>query len=137
MKKEESLQVAISKYLKLQYPNVVFTSESSGIRLTIGQAKKAKQQRSNHKLPDMIILEPNYLYEGICLELKKHSPYLKNGELSKNKHVQEQNKTLQLLSDKGYLAMFVWDFDYFKEMFDNYMLLKGKRGHYELFKGMP
>ena len=124
MKKEESLQIAISEYLKLQYPSVVFTSESSGIRLTIGQAKKAKQQRSNHKLPDMIILEPNRKFKGICLELKKQSPYLKNGKLSQSKHIQEQNKTLELLRNKGYLANFVWDFERFKSAFDAYMKLK-------------
>jgi len=56
MKSEENLQIAISSYLKYQYPDVIFTSESSGIRLTIGQATKAKKQRSKHKLPDMIIL---------------------------------------------------------------------------------
>lgn len=124
MKKEESLQVAISKYLKLQYPNVIFTSESSGIKLTIGQALKTKKQRSKHKLPDMIILEPKLPNAaGLIFELKSKSPYLKNGELSKDQHIQAQAQTLYQLVQKGYVAMFVWEFEQAKQVIDNYLNL--------------
>lgn len=30
--REESIQINLSRYLSLQYPNVIFTSEASGIR---------------------------------------------------------------------------------------------------------
>ena len=60
MKQEEKLQTAISNYLKLQYPNVIFTAESSGIRLPIGLAKKAKEHRNPARgLPDISIFYPN------------------------------------------------------------------------------
>ena len=66
-KKEEQLSKSVSRYLKLQYPDVVFTCDSSGIRLTIGQATVLKAQRSTHKIPDMIILKPNAEYHGLIL----------------------------------------------------------------------
>lgn len=122
MHKEETLQTAICSYIKYQYPNVIFTAESSGVRLTIGQAKKAKNQRNPESgLPDLIILEPNKDYHGLCLELKRKSPYLKNGELSQNKHIQNQYEVHKTLNLKGYLTMFVWSFEMAKEVLDQYI----------------
>lgn len=122
MKKEESLQIAVCNYLKLQYPEVYFTAESSGIKLTIGQAVKAKKQRNPSKgLPDLIILEPNKEYHGICLELKKKTPYLKNGSLSRNYHIQNQFWCLNHLGRRGYCCEFVWSFDMAKQIIDQYM----------------
>lgn len=120
--KEESLQIALSKYIKLQYPDVVFTSESSGIRLTIGQAKKAKNMRSNCKLPDLIVLEPKGRYAGMILELKKegHKVLKKNGEPFAG-HVAGQWETINKLRNKGYYATFAIGFDMAKTMVDLYM----------------
>ena len=125
-KKEEQLSKSVSRYLKLQYPDVVFTCDSSGIRLTIGQATVLKAQRSTHKIPDMIILKPNAEYHGLILELKSEdsSPYLKDGSLSKGQHIQEQNQTLTALLDIGYYAVFIVGFNQAKEVIDNYMANK-------------
>ena len=125
-KKEEQLSKSVSRYLKLQYPDVVFTCDSSGIRLTIGQATALKAQRSVHKIPDMIILKPNGEYHGLILELKSEdsSPYLKDGSLSKGKHIQEQNQTLTELFSIGYYAVFAVGFDNAKKIIDDYMKLK-------------
>ena len=38
MNKEQELQIAVSTYIKMQYPNVIFTSESAGINLKFHQA---------------------------------------------------------------------------------------------------
>ena len=122
MKKEESLQIAVCNYLKFQYPDVYFTAESSGVKLTIGQAVKAKKQRNPSKgLPDLIILEPNKNFHGLCFEFKVKSPLLKNGQLSSNKHIQEQAAVLNKLSDKRYLCSFVWSFEQAKSIIDKYM----------------
>ena len=125
-KKEEQLSKAVSRYLKLQYPDVVFTCDSSGIRLTIGQATVLKAQRSTHKIPDMIILKPNAEYHGLILELKSDdsSPFLKDGSLSKGKHIQDQNQTLTELLSIGYYAVFAVGFDNAKKIIDDYMKLK-------------
>ena len=122
MKQEEKLQTAISNYLKLQYPNVIFTAESSGIRLPIGLAKKAKEHRNPARgLPDISIFYPNEKYYGLFFELKIKSPYLKNGDISINKHIQEQAKVLKRLNELGYLAMFVWSFEMAHGIIDSYM----------------
>ena len=125
-KKEEQLSKSVSRYLKLQYSDVVFTCDSSGIRLTIGQATALKAQRSVHKIPDMIILKPNGEYHGLILELKSEdsSPYLKDGSLSKGQHIQEQNQTLTALLNIGYYAVFIVGFNQAKEVIDNYMANK-------------
>jgi hypothetical protein len=121
-KSEESMQIAVSEYLKLQYPSVVFTSESSGIRLTMGQAKKAMRMRSKDKLPDMIILEPRGCYTGLCLELKKEGTtvFKRDGEPYAGQ-IAEQYKTLQKLGRKGYYTRFAVGFDNAKQIIDNYM----------------
>lgn len=122
MKKEERLQTQIATYLKLQYPDVIFTSESSGLRVGIGLAMQMKRQRSKHKLPDLLILHPNKKYKGLFLELKKDlsEAYLKNGQLREKKHIQEQNKTLQKLNKLGYYACFSCGFSETKNIIDKY-----------------
>lgn len=124
-KKEEQLSKSVSKYLKIQYPDVVFTCDASGVRLTMGQATALKAQRSVHKIPDMIILKPNAEYHGLILELKSEdsSPYLKDGSLSKGQHIQEQNQTLTTLLNIGYYAVFAVGFNNAKKIIDDYMNL--------------
>jgi len=119
---EERLQSAISTYIKLKYPDVIFTSESSGIRVPMHMAIQMKKQRSMHKLPDMIILEPNNQYKGLCMELKKdRSIYKKDGSLRKSDHVEEQSKTLKILEKKGYKAVFACGVDECIRVVDGYM----------------
>lgn len=123
--REQSIQIALSLYIRIQYPDVIFTSESSGVRVSIGAAVRMKAQRSAGKLPDFIMLEPRMDYHGLILELKSEGSglYLKDGSLSKDKHVQEQNKMLQRLAAKGYVAVFAQGFDIAKIIVDNYMKL--------------
>jgi hypothetical protein len=123
MKQETRLQTAVSDYIKMQYPDVIFTSESSGLRVPMGLAVQMKRQRSRDKLPDLIILHPSGSYHGMCLELKSHysDVYLKNGSLRSMPRVQEQNKTLIKLRKIGYFAEFCVGFDQAMHMIDAYM----------------
>ncbi len=124
--KEESLQIAVSKYLLMAYPWVIFTAESSGIRLTMGQAVKAKKQRSQRGLPDMMILEPSGRYHGLMIELKREgeSPFkIKDGSLKAGQHLRDQADAIKQLKAKGYFACFCTGFDEAKEIIDAYMRL--------------
>ncbi len=121
MKTEEKLQIAVCKYLKLQYPDVIFTAESSGLKLTIGQAVIAKQLRSNKGLPDLMIFEPNKYYHGLFIELKKEGTRLKNGNMPNTEHIREQGEILTKLRTLGYCATFACGFDEAKEIIDNYL----------------
>jgi hypothetical protein len=122
-KQEESVHVAIAAYIRAQYPNVLFTSESSGIRVPMHLAVMMKKQRSTHKQPDMIVLQPKGIFHGLILEIKKdHSEvFLKDGSISKKAHIQEQNNTLVMLRELGYCAMFACGFDDAKNKIDGYM----------------
>lgn len=138
-KKEESIQIAICEYLKLSYPNVIFTCDlASGMKLPIWIAAKHKKMRSSRGLPDLFIAHQKKTYgnvfservvhtnHGLFLELKKDgsSPFLKDGSLSKDKHVQEQNKILQQLILQGYKAEFAVGYDHAVEIIDEYLSAK-------------
>lgn len=124
-RKEESLQIQVSSYIRAKFPDVIFTSESSGVRVSMGTAVKMKRQRSNHKLPDMIILHPMKGYCGLCLELKKEGEtvLLKNGSLSTNKHIQEQAQTLSQLRKLKYCAEFAVGYSQAIKIIDQYFSL--------------
>lgn len=119
--KEEQLQIAICNYLKLQYPKVLFNVDLSGIRLTIGQATKAKKMRSGRAFPDMVIYQPNSVYHALFMELKRQTPYKKDGFLKADKHLKEQETMLLKLEELGYRAFFVWDFEQAKRIIDEYL----------------
>jgi hypothetical protein len=127
---EAQLHKSVCNYLKLQYPDIIFTSESSGVRLTIGQAKAAKSVRSDSGLPDLMIFEPMGVYKGLFIELKKDSVWLKDGTLTIDKHVREQSEIMKRLRVKGYFATFACSFDEAKELIDWY--LQNRRMEYDL-----
>jgi len=110
---EYQIHVALAQYLQYQWPDVQFRSDLGGIRLTIGQAVKANKTQKGKAWPDMFISESCGGWHGLYLEIKKDRDeiYLKSGELSKSKHVQEQKEILDILCKKGYLAMFVCGID--------------------------
>lgn len=118
---EKQLQRTVCKYVKHQYPDVIFTSESSGIKLTIGQAVQLKELRSDDGLPDLMIFEPMGVYKGLFIELKVKSVWLKDGTLTTDKHVREQSEILKRLRAKGYLATFACGFDEAKDLIDYYL----------------
>jgi hypothetical protein len=125
-KPEQNLQISICEYLKLQYPHVIFFSEPSGLRVSMGQAKILKRMRSYGKLPDLFIAFPNGKYHGMFVELKteESNPFLKSGGLSKTEHIQGQLETLKKLHDLGYAAVFGVGFDDTKNKIDRYFALE-------------
>lgn len=131
-RKEENMQVAFSSYIKLQYPDVIFTAESSGIRVTMGIAVKMKKQRCAGKLPDFLCLEPRGEFHGLILELKHadNSPFKKDGSLKSDIDkktglcsIKEQARMLDRLKKKGYCTQFVVGLTEAKDVFDWYMKL--------------
>lgn len=125
MKQEESLQIVVCNYIKYQYPKVIFFSDMSGIRLTIGQSKKMKLMKSSKGLPDLFICEPRNGCHGLFIELKKDGGklYKKDGVTPINEHVSEQIEMLKKLYLKGYYAEFAIGFGQAKFIIDNYLKL--------------
>jgi hypothetical protein len=125
-KREESIQLAVCTYLKLQYPDVIFTCDlSSGMKLTIGQSVKSAKMRSSRGLPDIMILEPRgegeFRYCGLMIELKTEKAANKNGTVKQTDHTREQQEVLTRLEKKGYMAKFAIGFEQAKSIIDFYM----------------
>lgn len=121
---EEKIQQQVCQWLKLQYPNVIFTCDlSSGMKLTIGQAVKASKMRSSRGLPDIFIAEPVNGFHGLFLELKRKEAkvFKMDGSLYNNPHLKEQNVILDLLRKKGYVAEFCIGFDQTIRFIKNYL----------------
>ena len=119
---EANLHEAVCDYIRLQYPNVLFNSDMSGVKLTMGQAIKAKKLRSSKGFPDLIIYEPRNNMHGLFLELKRdgESLFKKDGSF-KTDHLKEQGEILKQLSKRGYLALFAVGFDMAKSFIDLYL----------------
>lgn len=120
--KEFSLQKAVCKYLDLQYPEILYLSTGTSLKLTMGQAVRNKLiQKNGFKVPDLLILHPNNLYHGLFLELKIESPYKKDGQIKSNEHLQGQEKSIKDLIKWGYCACFVVGFNEAKDIIDKYL----------------
>lgn len=120
---EYRVHKAIATYMKAQYQNTVFTSDSSGIRLTIGNAIKMLALKSDDKIPDLFIFEARGGYHGLIIEIKESgkSPWRLDGTLRTDKHIQAQAKTLKKLNAVGYFACFGVGFDSIQAIIDKYM----------------
>ena len=120
---EKQIHTQVCRYLDLQYPKVIYTSDSSGVRVSIGMAKALKAIRcKGYKIPDLIIMHPNKLYHGLIIEIKKDLSQIlnKSGTFKKDKHIHVQNETLQELQRLGYAAIFGCGFDHCKSVIDEY-----------------
>lgn len=120
---EYDLQAAITRYLSIQYPKVLFLSDTvASIKLTIPQSvRNAKIQKKGFKTPDLMILQPNNRYHGLFIELKTESPFKRNGELKSSEHLEGQKKAIDALLELGYYACFSWGFERTKFIIDDYL----------------
>jgi len=132
---EKQLHKQICDYLKAQHPKVIFNTDTSGIKLTIGQAKQAKELRSDSGFPDITIYEIGFgMFHGLFLEVKKETPFKKNGELKKMiryeyikgvkipyDHLLRQNEMHKRLRKRGFKVEFTWTFEMTKSIIDDYL----------------
>ena len=120
---EKEIHTAVCKYLDAQYPDVIYLSDASGMRVTIGLHMEMKRKRcKRYKSPDLIILHPNKIYKGLVIEIKTDLSKVvtKSGDLRKGTHVQEQLRTLERLQSLGYAGVFGCGFDHIKNLLDDY-----------------
>ena|SRR6056297_192627 len=123
---EETIQNQICQYVKVQYPNVLFNTDLSGIKLPMGLAVKVSKLRSSRAFPDLVFYEPRKIngkmYYGLFIELKKDGVkiFKRNGAVVANGHIKEQIKMITKLSEKGYYACFAIGFDECKNIIDMY-----------------
>jgi hypothetical protein len=117
-------QLAFCKWLKMQYPRVLFRSD-------IQSAGKLSPAMQNIKsiidpfrgFPDITIYLKRGRFCGLMLEMKRLNSglYLKDGSLSNAKHVQEQNKMHEFLRDNAWKVEFAEGMDEAKIKFEEYV----------------
>ncbi len=119
---EQTLHEAVCRYIKLQYPDVMFNSDMSGFRLTQGQAIRAKKMRSTNGYPDIVIYEARGVYFGLFVELKDEGVkiFKRNGSCS-TKHIEQQMDVINRLVRIGYYAYMAAGWDDTINMIDWYM----------------
>ncbi len=131
VKHEESLQLQVCQYLRLQYPRVIFRSDfASGLQLTMAQAIKNKRLQSSRSFPDLFIYKPMKVdgrqFAGLALELKKEGTSVilkigpRKGQLTTDPHIQEQALMLKQLRAEGYYAEFAVGIDQSMSIIDYY-----------------
>ena len=99
----------VCNYLRTKYPNAIFRSDfASGMRMSIGMAKRHKALQSSRAFPDIFIAEPRGQYYGMFIELKTEENVIfkKDGTLRQNEHHKEQALMLTKLYMRGYKAVF-------------------------------
>ncbi|OAE01847.1 hypothetical protein A6A22_10795 [Arthrobacter sp. OY3WO11] len=121
---ESALQLAICDYLRLKYPNAMFSSDfAAGMKLTMGQASKRKRSASHRGWPDLLIAAPIGPYGGLFIELKAEGTaiYRRDGELLADPHIREQAEVLEALRVRGYYTGFGVGFDSTRQLIDDYL----------------
>lgn len=119
---EAQLHKMVCDYIRTKYPNVIFNSDLSGIKLTIGQATKLKSLRSSRAFPDIVIYEPRGTYHGLFIELKAEgTKLLKKDGSPATEHIKEQELMMRSLIKKGYLCYFAIGFNAAKFFIDKYL----------------
>ena len=125
MKEEQYIQTAICNYIRANYPEVIFTSDLSGIRLPMHLAKMVKPLKSSRGMPDLLILQPSskYNYSALFIELKAPGAKItkKDGQLKSDPHLNEQRAIIDRLNQLGYSAHFAVGFEQARSIIDDYL----------------
>ena len=123
-KREESLQIQLANYMRMKRPDIIFRSDfAAGIKMSMPQAVKHKRMQHSRAYPDFFIAKPVGINAGLFIELKqsKEGVYLKDGRLSKDKHIQEQAEMLRRLTVEGYKAVFACGIDEAISVVESYL----------------
>jgi hypothetical protein len=120
---EKNIHQSICAFIRRLYPDVIFMSDASGLRVSQGLRMQMKTLKSSRGIPDLIILHPVGKFCGLMLEIKTvDAPlYRRDGELVADPHIHEQSDVLMHLRDLGYAAFFVRGFDRAVSCFQNYI----------------
>ena len=104
---EASLQANVIKYLKLQYPSVIYCASLGGqYQPYISQRNKAKATGYVKGFPDLGIYEPRGKYHGLFIEIK------------------EQKEWITQWSQRGYMAVVCKGIDSIIKVIDEYLSMK-------------
>lgn len=119
---ENSVHYQVAQYLKIQFPTILFHTDSSGELRTEAQRFRMAKINKGAKWPDLFVVHPINGKFGLFIEIKKDSSdlYLADGVTLKNDHVKGQAKILAHLNGLGFVAKFGCGFDECKKIIDDY-----------------
>lgn len=124
--REYELQKEVARYLNYAYPSILF--ESSPINLNLTKAQRGMNsaiQKKDFHAPDLKIYAARHGYAGLAIELKRETPYLKDGKtLKSSEHLRNQQKSIEQMREQGWMCGFFWEFETIKATLDWY--LKGE-----------
>lgn len=130
---EKALHAAVARYIRLQYPDVIFFTDSGSgayFKGPQGALTKARQTELNSvdragnpdRCPDMFIAKPSGRFHGLYLEIKREGTRLKKKDGAwASAHLEEQAATLRRLRLAGYYACFAVGWDDVINRIDNYI----------------
>lgn len=134
---EAQLQKMVCSYLKLQYRNAIFRSDTASGRWEYNNRHLHDKValHSSKAWPDLFIYEPRevtlkdgtkQMFYGLALELKKEGTTIivsrgeRKGHLTSDPHIQEQFLMLKDLKSRGFYATFAVGFDEAQKIIDWY-----------------
>ena len=105
---EKQVHKAICNYIRMVYPDTIFFSDASGVKLSIGAATDLKATRSSSSIPDLFVAKPSGEFHGLFIEIKasKLDAFKVDGKLRETEHIIDQAKMLDRLHHLGYHAVF-------------------------------
>lgn len=118
MTKEDSLTIAVANYLRLQYPDVLFTHIANERKTSVIHGAKLKRMGVRAGMPDIMIFRSKWeqkyhiLYLGLAIELK----------IGKNKPTDLQAETIGKLEKENWEVAVCYSFDEAKKIIDNYLI---------------
>lgn len=118
MSKEDQLQKEVVKYLRLQYPGVLFFHCPNGGKRNVIEAAKFKTMGVLPGVSDLIIPEPNKYYNGLIIELKVGS----------NKPTDSQKDFMSKMEERGWAVFVCWNLMEAIVKIDSYMCMDKREG---------
>ena len=111
-KAEQRLQTAIVKYIRLAYPNTLFTATMGGVKLNSWSQRNALKATGYLKgVADLLIFESKESYKGLFIEVKT----------DKGRMTTEQKQFQTNALARGYLCICCKGFDETKNIIDEYL----------------
>lgn len=122
---EDRVHRQVVEWLKLVHKDVLFHTDAAGeLMLDSMRMRQGALNIPGISWPDISIMEARGGYFGLLVEMKRDGEELYNAAgMFKNDHLSRQDRTLKLLNERGYLAVFAKGFDNIIKAIDGYLSL--------------
>lgn len=109
---ELKVQIAVVNWIKWNFPEMLYCASAGGMRTTLSVAKKMKASGYVKGVPDLQLMHPTNIHNGMFIELKADK---------KSYATKEQKIWIEKLNQRGYYAVICKGFDHAIEEITNYL----------------